>query len=33
MRDDLAAVLSGFGTEVDDVIGVFDDVGVVFDDE
>ena len=31
--DELAAVFSGFGAEVEDPVGGFDDFEVVFDDE
>ncbi len=31
--DDLAAGVAAFGAEVDDVVGGFDDVEVVFDDQ
>lgn len=30
--DDLPAVLTGFGTDIDDMICDFDDIRVVFDD-
>src|SRR2546427_4193690 len=32
-RDDVAAVLAAFGSEIDDVVGGFDDVEVVLDDQ
>src|SRR5699024_7502414 len=33
LGDDLAAAATAFGTEVDDVVGVADDIEVVFDDD
>ena len=33
LGDELAAVLAGFGAEVEDPVGGFDDVEVVLDDE
>ena len=31
--DDLTARLAAFGTQIDDVVGDFDDIQVVFDDQ
>ena len=31
--DELTAIASGFGTEIDDVVGAFDDVEIVLDDD
>ena len=31
--DHFAALFAGFGAEVDDVVGIFDDVEVVLDDD
>src|SRR6267378_930563 len=33
LRDDAAAAFAAFGAEVDDPVGLFDDVEVVLDDE
>ena len=33
LGDDLSAFVAGFGSQVNDPIGAFDDVEIVFDDE